>query len=549
MRDSDPCEAVLEVRDVVKTFPGVRALDGASFRLRRGEVHALVGENGAGKSTLIHILAGVHQPDSGEIVLEGERVRFPDPHASAERGIGVVFQERSLSVNLSVAENVFANRQPVTNRWLGLIDRTRLHEETSELLRLFRLRVGPGTPVRRLSAALQQLVEILKAMSARPSILILDEPTSSLSAAETELLFENIRRLKTEGLSVIYISHHLGEVFEIADRVTVLRDGRHVDTCEVGSIAEQELVGKMVGRELADLYGRRSGEIGAECFRAEAASRGSDFRDVSFSVRRGEIVGVAGLAGAGRTELGRGIFGAEPLDSGTMYLGGKPVTIRSPTEAIANRIGYLTEDRKEQGLFLEMAVRENCVAANLGAFSSRMGLVDEEAVTDFARRCREDFNIVTPGLDQKVVNLSGGNQQKVLLSMWMAVRPKLLIVDEPTRGVDVGARSEIYHRLRELAASGVGILMISSDLPEILGLSDRVLVMRNGRLVRELTSEEASEENVISHATGLGMSDRDDGQDDAGRRSGSFEGPAGPNGRGRRSGSFEGPAGPDGRGR
>jgi len=527
-------ETVLAVRDVVKTFPGVRALDRVTFQLRRGEVHALVGENGAGKSTLIHILAGVHQPDSGEMLLEGEPVRFADPHASAGRGIGVVFQDRSLSVNLSVAENVFANRQPVTNRWLGLIDRARLQNETSEFLDLFRLRVGPGTPVRRLSAALQQLVEILKAISARPSILILDEPTSSLSAAETELLFENIRRLKRGGLSVIYISHHLSEVFEIADRVTVLRDGRHVDTCDVGEIGEQELVGKMVGRELVDLFGTRSGEIGPECFRAETVSRGSDFRDVSLSVRRGEIVGVAGLAGAGRTELGRGIFGAEPLDSGSMYLDGKQVTVRSPTEAIANRIGYLTEDRKEQGLFLEMAVRENCVAANLRAFSGHSGLVDEKAVTDFARRCRDDFNIVTPSLDQKVVNLSGGNQQKVLLSMWIAVQPKLLIVDEPTRGVDVGARSEIYRRLRELAASGVGILMISSDLPEILGLSDRVLVMRNGRLVREFTSEEASEENVISHATGLGITDRDEQREDTGRRSGSFEGPARPNGRGRR---------------
>ena len=486
---------LLEVRNLVKTFPGVRALDGVCFELRVGEVHALIGENGAGKSTLINTLAGAQQPDSGEILLDGRPVRFANPHASARQGIGVVFQERSLCPNLSVAENIFADRQPLRSQALNLIDWKKLHQDTTELLQRFQLPVDPRLPVRHLSAAMQQLVEILKAISLRPRILILDEPTSSLTATETKLLFDTMRRLKAEGLSFIYVSHHLPEVFEITDRITVFRDGRHVHTCNTKDITEAELVNRMVGRELTDLFGRRKGAIGGEVFRLEG--------DVCLSVRRGEIVGLAGLAGAGRTELGRAIFGAEPLAGGRLFLDGQPVVLRSPAEAIAHRVGYLTEDRKEQGLFLELAVRSNCVAASLRRFA-RHGLMDEAALDAFAGRCVSDFNIATPSLEQKVLNLSGGNQQKVLLALWMAVEPKFLIVDEPTRGVDVGARSEIYHRLRDLAASGVGILMISSDLTEILGMSDRIAVMRSGRLVCELPASEATEEKIIAAASGIG---------------------------------------------
>lgn len=486
---------LLEVRDLVKTFPGVRALDGVCFELRPGEVHALIGENGAGKSTLINTLAGVHQPDAGEILLQGRPVRFANPHVSARQGIGVVFQERSLCPNLSVAENIFADRHPLRSQALNLIDWPTLHRQTAELLQRFRLDLDPRLQVKHLSAAVQQLVEILKAISLQPRILILDEPTSSLTATETTLLFDNMRRLKAEGLSIIYVSHHLPEVFKITDRITVLRDGRHVHTCNTKDITEDELINRMVGRELTDLFGRRKGEVGREVFRLEGA--------VNLSVRRGEIVGLAGLAGAGRTELGRAIFGAEPLANGRMFLDNQPVTLRSPAAAIAHRVGYLTEDRKEQGLFLDMAVRTNCIAANLRRFARR-GLMDDPAVDTFAGRCVTDFNIATPGLEQKVLNLSGGNQQKVLLSLWMAVEPKFLIVDEPTRGVDVGARSEIYHRLRDLAASGVGILMISSDLTEILGMSDRIVVMRSDRLVCELSAAEATEEKIITAASGIG---------------------------------------------
>ncbi|MHC4250237.1 MAG: sugar ABC transporter ATP-binding protein [Planctomycetota bacterium] len=496
-------DVILEVRDLVKTFPGVRALDGACLELRWGEVHALVGENGAGKSTLIHALAGAHAPDSGTILLDGQPVTFPDPHASARAGVGVVFQERSLCPNLSVAENVFADRQPTTGGWLGLVDREALHDRTAELLERFRLEIDPALEVGRLSAAMQQLVEILKAISLAPRIIVLDEPTSSLTAGETALLFENMRRLKADGMSFIYVSHHLPEVFEIAGRVTVLRDGRHVHTCATDKIDERVLVRRMVGRELADLYGAAGGEVGDECFSVEGARLGCEVRGVTLSVRKGEIVGLAGLAGAGRTELARGIFGAPPLEAGRIRLEGREVTVRSPREAIAQGIGYLTEDRKEEGLFLDMSVRANCVAANLARFTGARGLVDEEAVTSFAEECVADFAIATPDVERKVLNLSGGNQQKVLLSLWIATEPKFLIVDEPTRGVDVGARCDIYRRLREFAASGVGILMISSDLPEVLGMSDRILVMRGGVIAGEFDAREATEEGIIACAAGV----------------------------------------------
>ena len=492
---------VLQVREVVKTFPGVRALDRVSFDLARGEVHALVGENGAGKSTLMHILGGVYAPDSGSILLDGAKVTFADPHIAARHGLSVVFQELSLSSNLSLAENVFANRHPV--RFPNMIDWRELHEQTRLLLDLFDWDIDPATPVGQLPAAQQQVVEILKAIARKPRVLILDEPTSSLTTAETQLLFRNVRRLKEAGQSVIYISHHLSEVFELADRVSVLRDGKHVATCPIGEVTEDDLVRKMVGRELVDMYGSREDAIGRECFRLEKAQCAGTFRDVSLSVGKGEIVGIAGLAGAGRTELGRAIFGAEQLDGGRMLIEGKPVSIRSCGDAIANRIAYLSEDRKGDGLFLDMSIRENCVAPSLAKFADKLGMMDDSAVAGFAKIAADRFGIVTPSTSQQVGLLSGGNQQKVLLAMWVGIKPMLLVADEPTRGVDVGAKSEIYSILRKLAAEGVGILLISSDLPEILGLSDRVLVMRQGSIAGEFAREEATEESIIACAAGV----------------------------------------------
>jgi ABC-type sugar transport system ATPase subunit len=494
-------ETVLELRDIVKSFPGVRALDGAKFELKAGECHALVGENGAGKSTLMNIIAGVYRPEAGRILLAGREVAFANPHSAARQGIGVVFQELSLVPNLSVAENIFAHRQPT--RWLNLIDWPTLHRRTARMLAMFHLAIHPATPVRTLSVAQRQVVEILKALSHRPKVVILDEPTSSLTAVETKLLFENIRRLKPEGVAFIYISHHLKEVFEVADRVTVMRDGRYVDTMDIRDATEDAIVRKMVGRELLNVYGQRKAPVGEVYFRVEGAGRKGVFQDIRFELRRGEILGLAGLVGSGRTELGRAICGIEPLDCGTMTLNGELLKITRVHQAISRGMGYLTEDRKDQGLFLRMAIRDNCVAPSLREFAGALGGMNDGLIRRHAEKIRGRFNIVAPSTSQLVGRLSGGNQQKVLLSMWTGIRPRLLIVDEPTRGVDVGARSEIYALLRDLAATGVGILTISSDLQEILGLADRVLVMRDGRMVAQLPREIATEENIIAAATGV----------------------------------------------
>jgi ABC-type sugar transport system ATPase subunit len=485
---------VLEVHGLTKRFPGVRALDGVHFQLRPGEVHALVGENGAGKSTLINILGGIHAPDAGDIRVDGRPVRLTQPRQAVALGIAIVFQELSLAPHLSVAENIFANRQPVGA--LGLIRRRQLAAQAREALASFELAVDPWTPLKRLSVAQGQVVEILKSLSQSPRVLILDEPTASLGTAETTRLFETVRHFRAGGGSVIYVSHRLAEVLQIADRVTVLRDGRHVATCASTEVSEEALARLMVGRSLTDIYGRRAAPaLGPEVLRLEG--------NVRLSIRRGEIVGVAGLVGAGRTELARGIFGAEPLAPGQLFLHDRPVRIRSPREAVAHGIAYVTEDRKSQGLFLKMTLRDNCVGPSLAAFTRRLGLVREGAVSDFAEACRQRFRIITPDVRQQVRNLSGGNQQKVLLSMWLGIRPALLIVDEPTRGVDIGARSEIYQLLREASAGGVAILLISSDLPELLGLCDRIAVMRAGRIVGQFPRDAATEENLIACASGL----------------------------------------------
>lgn len=494
-------DIVLELRDVVKTFPGVRALDGAQLSVRAGECHGLVGENGAGKSTLMNVAGGVCQPDTGSIRLDGQLISFATPQQATRHGVAVVFQELSLAPNLSVAENIFTNRQPtgVFNfiRW------KELHRDTAQLLALFELDVSPSILVKHLSMAQRQVVEILKALSTRPRVIVLDEPTSSLTAIESGHLFKTIRRLKNDGVAFIYISHHLPEVFEITDRVTVMRDGRFVETFDTAAVTEDVLVRRMVGRELSNMFGVRSAAVGDEYFRVERLSRNGVFQDVSFGLRRGEIVGLAGLVGAGRTELARAMCGIEHLDSGELSLDGTQLEFRGPADAIRHGIAYLTEDRKDQGLFPGMTVRDNCVAPGLGTFAGRTGWLDDRRIDATAERHRQVFSIASPSIRQQVGNLSGGNQQKVLLAMWMGIGPKVLIVDEPTRGVDVGARCDIYTSLRALAATGVGIVMISSDLQEILGLSDRVLVMRGGRLMADMAIAEASEEKIIAIAAGV----------------------------------------------
>jgi ABC-type sugar transport system ATPase subunit len=495
-------EYILEARGITKNFPGVKALDGVNLRVRRGETHAVVGENGAGKSTLMMVLTGVYRPDAGQILIDGKPVTFHSHDAAVRQGVAIVYQELSLVPSLSIAENIFTNHQPVSR--LGFVRRGELMDRARESLSLFDLQsLDPATLVRSLSPANQQVVEILKAISTDPAVLIMDEPTSSLTEVEIVRLFENIRRLTARGIACLYISHHLSEIFEIADTVTILRDGRFVCDAAVKDIDEDFLVSNMVGRTISDIYGARTGPatLGPARFEARGMGRARVFTGVDLHVRAGEIVGLAGLVGAGRTELGRAIFGAEPADTGTMLLDGKPISPRSPREAIGLGIGYLTEDRKTQGLFLDFPLRAN-IAANRLPRLSHGPLVSESLVDGAAGDAVREYRIASGGHGKPVRTLSGGNQQKVLIAAWIGIEPRLLIVDEPTRGVDIGARSEIYSFLRSLAARGTAIIMISSDLGEILGLSDRIYVMKSGRIAGEIAGADATEESVIALATG-----------------------------------------------
>lgn len=494
---------ILEAKGIVKTFPGVKALNCVNLRLKKGEVHAVVGENGAGKSTLMLTLGGIHKPDEGEIFIDGEKVNFHSAQDANYKGISIVYQELSLVPNLSVAENIFANRQPIKR--FNMIDSKKLNRQAREMLKMFDMEtINPETLVKDLSISNQQVVEILKAMSFSPKVLILDEPTSSLTETEVKQLFKNIRILKNKGISFIYISHHLHEIFDIADTVTVLRDGEYICDAEVKDIDEDYLVTKMVGRKLENIYGKRQKEqvIGNVMFEAKNLNRGGAFKNVSFNVRSGEILGFSGLIGAGRTEVGRAIFGAEPLDSGKLILEGKEIKCHNTMAGIHNGIGYMSEDRKTQGLYLDFSIKDNLIANHLQDFCKN-NFLNEKLIEENANSCVECFGVATPGINQHICNLSGGNQQKVLLATWFGIKPKLLIVDEPTRGVDIGAKSDIYKLLRELAKTGVGIIMISSDLLEVLGISDRVIIMREGEVVGELSSDEANEENVISLAAGV----------------------------------------------
>ncbi len=495
----------LELRNIHKRFPGVHALKGVSFDVRRGEVHALVGENGAGKSTLMHILAGVHRPDEGQIIFQGRQVEIADEHHAQRLGIGIVYQERSLFGLLSVAENIFAGGLPA-NRW-GVIDRRQLADRTKAALGEVGLAVDPKMPVEKLGPAQQQMVEIAKALVLDAKLLIFDEPTAALTEVETAALWRIITRLRQQGAGLVYISHRLHEIFEIADRVTVLRDGEHRGTMPVSETSLDDLVTRMVGRQMqepnhqdaaADRVRLEVRHLSNRRLTVDARTR---LKDINISARAGEIVSLAGLAGAGRTELALAIFGAGPRDGGEILIDGRKVKVRSPHDAIAAGIGYLPEDRKEAGLFLEMSIAENIAAARLGYFGSwwqRRGRL-EAVATDYLNRLK----IAAPDVRKTVRQLSGGNQQKVVLSKWLLLNPKVLIVDEPTRGIDVGAKAEVHQLLRELARQGAAIIAISSDLPEVLAISDRILVMREGRITGELERRDASEEAIMRYAAGV----------------------------------------------
>ncbi|MGC8862764.1 MAG: sugar ABC transporter ATP-binding protein [Armatimonadota bacterium] len=488
------------MRGITKTYPGVTALDAVDFDVLPGEVHALVGENGAGKSTLMKVLAGADAKDSGRISINGEEAHIANPQEAMRLGISIIYQEFNLVPYMNAAENIFLGREPMS-AIPGVIDFGRMYAEAERVIGELGVPLDVRVPVNQLSVAQQQMVEIAKATSRNARIIAMDEPSATLTEHELENLFALIRRLKADGVSIIYISHRLEEVFQIADRVTVLRDGKLVATKPVAETSRDDIIRMMVGRELTEKIPKVAAKPGEVALEVRGLNRAGVLKDISFAVRHGEVLGIAGLVGAGRTEVARAIFGADPIDGGEIRLDGRPVTIRSPRDAIRLGIGLVTEDRKALGLVLGMAVRENVTLANLGALS-RLGFISRRREREVANRFVEDLMIKTPSVEQAVQNLSGGNQQKVVLAKWLYTQSKVLIFDEPTRGIDVGAKTEIYQLMNRLAEHGVAIIMISSELPEILGMSDRILVMHEGQIPGELSRDEATQEKIMSLATG-----------------------------------------------
>ena len=494
---------VLEMRGISKAFPGVIALDRVDLTLHAGDVHMLLGENGAGKSTLMKILSGAYRKDAGDILIDGEVAAIDGPRAALARGIRVIYPELNLVPQLSVAENIFLGAAPT--RWGGVIDWTALDVRTTALLRDLGLEtatIHPRTRVSRLGIAQRQMVEIAKALASGDArILVMDEPTSSLTAREVAQLFALIERLASRGVAIVYITHRLDEVFRIGRRITVLRDGRHIRTCAMGEVTVAELVRLMANRDLTEHFPKAPATRGAELLRVERVTASGKLADISFSLHAGEIVGIAGLVGAGRTELARVLAGADPCGAGRVIVDGDVVRFRSPADAIAHGIGLLPEDRKAQGLVAGLTVARN-IALPHGRKLARLGVLPRRSETDLAKPIVDELRVkATP--TQPVRLLSGGNQQKVVLGKWLAGEVRIFIFDEPTRGVDVGAKVEIYNLMNRLTARGAGIIMISSELPELLGMSDRILVMCRGRLQAEFDRAEATEERVLSAALGL----------------------------------------------
>ena len=493
---------VLEMRGIVKNFAGVRALKGVDFFLRSGEVHALVGENGAGKSTLVKILSGALQPDSGEIILNGKPVQFRDPREAHQAGIVCIYQELSLIPYLTVAENLFLGRE-LTRLGGYNLDYRSMFDQAHEVLQSLELDIDPKAEVSKLSLAQQIMVEVGRALFCDAKIVVVDEPSAALTPREVDTLFQWIRLQWDRGVSFIYISHRLEELFSVGDRVTVLRDGELVGTFDVKDVDLQRLVFLMVGRSIEDRFVRCSTGAGDTVLKVEHLSDGGLLKDVSFELHKGEILGFAGLVGSGKTEVARTLFGANSKANGEVWLEGRKVDILGPQNSIDLGIGLVPEDRRRSGLIVRLTVADNIGLACLPTFA-RMGQINWSGLMDLIRDLINRLAIKTPSPHQIVANLSGGNQQKVVLAKWLATKCKVLIFDEPTRGIDVGAKEEIYRLMNELTASGVSIILMSSELPEVLGMSDRVIVMRQGRAVCELCREEATEDRVLAYATGGG---------------------------------------------
>lgn len=498
---------ILEMREISKQFPGVKALNQVNLQVASGEVHALVGENGAGKSTLIKVLSGVYPTGSydGEIFIDGQCYRFHNIHEAEEAGIAVIYQELALIKEMDIGENIFLGNESVT---MGLIDWNNLYHKSIQLLNRVKLSIPVHRKIKDLGIGQQQLVEIAKALSKKARILVLDEPTASLTESETKTLFNILRELKSQGVTCIYISHRLGEVFQIADRVTVLRDGNTIGTHPVSELTEGKIIEMMVGREIKTLFPRETREFGEVLFSvknlcAEDPNHPGQLllKNISFDVKVGEILGISGLMGAGRTELVTSIFGAFPGKvTGSVYLSNQKLNIKSPLDAIRNGLGFVSEDRKRYGLILKMRVVENITLASLKKLSR--GLINHDQEVVFGQKYVNELAIKTPSLETETNNLSGGNQQKVVVAKWLMTEPKVLFLDEPTRGIDVGAKVELYEIMNNLVRQGLAVIMVSSELPEILGMSDRILVMHEGRITGELPGIGTNQEQIMQLATG-----------------------------------------------
>ncbi|MFQ7519275.1 MAG: sugar ABC transporter ATP-binding protein [Clostridium sp.] len=489
----------IEMRGIDKSFGGNAVLKNAGFLLDDGEVHALMGENGAGKSTLMKILTGVYTKDAGQVIVDGKEVCYNNPQEAEKAGIVFIHQELNVLFDLTVEENMFLGKE--IKKVFGICDRKAMRKRVQEILDMLGVDIDPTQRMDELSIGQQQMIEIAKALMVDAKVLIMDEPTAALTQSETEVLFKVVNSLRQKGVSIVYISHRMEEIFELCDRITILRDGTYIDTKRIADIDMNDIVKMMIGREIGERYPVRNSKIGDVAFEVKNLNCPGAFENVSFEVRAGEVLGVSGLMGAGRTEIMQAIFGNMPNVTGQLFLDGKEIKNKNPQQAIQNGIGFITEDRKVEGLMLEESIMKNISLANLGRISNG-GVINKRKEQELVNKGIEELRIRCFGPQHECNNLSGGNQQKVIFAKWIYTNPKVLILDEPTRGVDIGAKKEIYNIINELAAKGVAIIMVSSELPEVLGMSDRVMVVREGEVRGILNKEEANQESIMTLATG-----------------------------------------------
>ncbi|EGT4879296.1 sugar ABC transporter ATP-binding protein [Clostridioides difficile] len=491
---------ILKLSNIAKEFPGVRALDNVNFELFHGEVHALLGENGAGKSTMIKILTGAHSKTSGKFIFEGKEIEHISPDISKKIGINAIYQELTVFDELTVAQNIFMGKE-INGK--VLTNDKKMNEEAKKIFDNMGIYINPNSLVKELSIAQKQMVEIARVLSSETKVLIMDEPTSSISKKETEILFRLINDLKESGVSIIYISHRMEELFEICDRITIMRDGKTISTLNTKDVSsEEELVNLMIDRKLDQFFPKRKVEIKEEIMRVENLTKNNVFNDISFNIRKGEILGIGGLVGSKRSEIVEAIFGLRTYDSGKIYLNNEEVKFKTPSDAIENGLGLITEDRKGTGLFLQMSVKENTTMAGLKKISKFKSIIDRKKEKEILEKYIEALKIKTPHMNQVIQSLSGGNQQKAIIARWLLLQPDILIMDEPTRGIDVNAKAEIYNLMGDLVESGVSIIMISSEIPELISMSDRIMVMREGHISGFLEGEEMIENNVLKLAFG-----------------------------------------------